>query len=66
LWVIAPDSIFEKLGFRNGDTVTGINGNKLVDAGQAIRVLTSLKKAKNLAVDYQRGGSDKQMQIKVQ
>ena len=66
LWEISPDSIFEKLGFRNGDTVTSINGTKLVDAGQAIRVLTSLKQAKNLVVDYQRGGSSKQVQIKIQ
>ena len=66
LFEITPDSIFEKLGFRNGDTVTSINGTELVDAGQAIKVLTSMKKAKNLAVGYTRSGSQKEMSIKIQ
>ena len=66
LWEISPGSIYEKLGFKNGDTVTSINDMKLVDAGQAVKVLVSLKNAKNVALNYLRGGVERQMEIKVQ
>ncbi len=66
LWAIEKGSIYEKLGFRNGDTVTNINGNSLVDAGQAVKVLVSLKNAKNLALSYTRNGIEQQMQVRVQ
>ena len=66
LWAIEKGSIYEKLGFKNGDTVTSINDNSLVDAGQAVKVLVSLKRAKNLALKYTRGGVEHQMQVRVQ
>ena len=66
LWEIEKGSIYEKLGFKNGDTVTNINGNELVDAGQAVKVLVSLKNAKNLALSYTRNGVEQQMQVRVQ
>ena len=66
LWEIEKDSIYEKLGFKNGDTVTNINGNELVDAGQAVKVLVSLKSAKNLALSYTRNGVEQQLQVRVQ
>ena len=66
LWEIEKGSIYEKLGFKNGDTVTNINGNELVDAGQAVKVLVSLKSAKNLALSFTRNGEQKQMKVRVQ
>lgn len=66
LWEIEKGSIYEKLGFKNGDTVTNINGNELVDAGQAVKVLVSLKNAKNLALNFTRNGIEQQMQVRVQ
>lgn len=66
LWEIEKGSIYEKLGFKNGDTVTNINGNDLSGAGQAVKVLVSLKKAKKLALSYTRNGVEQQMQVRVQ
>lgn len=66
LWEIEKGSIYEKLGFKNGDTITSINDNRLVDASQAVKVLMSLKNAKNLALSYTRGGIDQQMEVRVQ
>ncbi len=66
LWEIEKGSIYEKLGFQNGDTVTNINGNELVDAGQAVKVLVSLKSTKNLALKYTRNGVEQQMKVRVQ
>ena len=66
LWSITPDSIFEKLGFQDGDTVTNINGNELVDAGQAIKVLNSMRNSKDVSIAYTRKGANKQMRINIQ
>ena len=66
LWEIEKGSIYEKLGFKNGDTITSINDNRLVDAGQAVKVLVSLKKAKQLALNFTRGGVEQQMNVRVQ
>lgn len=66
LWEIEKGSIYEKLGFKNGDTITRINDNRLVDAGQAVKVLVSLKQAKQLALNFTRGGVEQQMNVRVQ
>lgn len=66
LWEISPGSIYEKLGFQNGDTVTSINDTDLVGAGQAVKVLMSLKNAKNVALNVQRNGVEQRMEINVQ
>ena len=66
LWEIEKGSIYEKLGFQNGDTVTNINGNELVDAGQAVKVLVSLKNAKDLALSFTRNGVAQRMKVRVQ
>ena len=66
LWEIEKGSIYEKLGFKNGDMVTSINDNELVDAGKAVKLLVSLKSAKNLALKFTRNGVEQQMKVQVQ
>ena len=66
LWEIEKGSIYEKLGFKNGDTITSINDNRLEGASQAVKVLVSLKQAKQLALNFTRGGVEQQMNVRVQ
>jgi len=62
---IKPDSIYEKSGFINGDIITEINGVSLVDTGQAIRLLQSLRGAEEIEVMLLRNGQEISSNIQV-
>ena len=53
---IAPDSIFIKMGLRNGDIITGIDGKKIESVDDALKLYDSIKSAKNTAVEIKRLG----------
>ena len=54
---IRKDSIYEKAGLQNDDTVTEINGVPLTDTAQAIRLLQALKNENEIEVRIVRGGA---------
>ena len=62
---IKPESIYEKSGFMNGDIITEINGVSLVDTGQAIRLLQSLRGAEEIEVILLRNGQEMTSNIQV-
>ena len=62
---IKPDSIYEKSGFTDGDVITEINGVSLVDTGQAIRLLQSLRGAEEIEVILLRNGQEITSNIQV-
>ena len=63
---IKPDSVYEKAGLLNNDIIDEINGVKLTDAAGAIRLLQSLKNAKNIDISVISNGSKIPMKLMVQ
>jgi general secretion pathway protein C len=52
---IRPGGLYEKIGLRNGDVVTGINGVSLGDADAAAQVIGQVATADQLSVVVRRG-----------
>ena len=65
LFDIDAGSIYETIGFKNGDVITHINGQQLNDAAVAIRVLKTLKNSDRGEVTYLRNGQEKNINIVV-
>lgn len=51
LFAIRRGSLFDKIGLKNGDIVTSINGSPMNDPSKAVSLLQELKDARNLEVD---------------
>ncbi len=54
---IKPDSIYQKMGIKEGDVVTEVNGYSLNDGPKAVKVLRSLQKEEKFKIRVERGGS---------
>ncbi len=54
LFAIKQDSVFEKIGLKNGDIVTRINGNELSDPARAMSLLQDLRNEGRITVDVNR------------
>jgi general secretion pathway protein C len=53
---IRPNSIFMRMGLRNGDIITGVNGRAISTVDDALGFYEGLKSADNVTVDIKRGG----------
>ncbi|MBI3542315.1 MAG: PDZ domain-containing protein, partial [Deltaproteobacteria bacterium] len=62
---IVPGSIFEKLGIKNGDVITGLNGETVNDPGKALALLNDLPNANHVEITVKRGGQKKTMQYDI-
>ncbi len=56
IFSIVPNSIFDKVGLRNGDILHGINGTDLKDPEKAFQVYQMLKDSDRFVVDLVRAG----------
>jgi general secretion pathway protein C len=56
LYAIKKDSVFDKMGLTNGDTLESINGFELTSADKALEVYTKVRDATSLQVDITRRG----------
>jgi general secretion pathway protein C len=56
LYAIRPSSVYGKIGLRNGDTVTAVNGFDLSSPDRALEVYTKVREASNLSVSVLRRG----------
>jgi general secretion pathway protein C len=54
LFAIRHDSLFEKIGLKNGDIITRINGNDLSDPARAMSLIQELRGEGRIAVDVTR------------
>jgi general secretion pathway protein C len=54
LFAIRADSVFEKLGLKNGDVVSRINGNDLTDPARAMSLIQELRSEGRITVDVNR------------
>jgi len=65
LFAIRRDSIFEKLGLKNGDIITGINGNELTDPARAMSLLQELRSEGNVSVGINRNRAPSTMSYEI-
>lgn len=63
---IEAGSVFEKVGFVNGDLITAINGQRLTDVAMTIRLLQSLKDETKADVTLIRNNQEQSLQIVVE
>ena len=63
---IKQDSIYQKSGLQNNDVIREINGVSLIDTGQAIKLLQSLRGENEIEVRLTRGGSSLTLTMQVQ
>ena len=63
---ISPNSIYDKLGIKNGDIVTAINGIQLNDAARAIQTLNSMRSETNIELQAIRGGQTVNFKVSIQ
>lgn len=56
LYAIRPSSVYAKLGLRNGDTISSVNGFDLSSPDKALEVYTKVREASNLTVSVIRRG----------
>lgn len=54
LFAIRRDSIFEKIGLKNGDIVSRINGNELTDPARAMAMIQELRGENRITVELSR------------
>lgn len=63
---IISGSVYEKIGFKDGDVVSSINGIELNDAARAIQTLNSLKSESRVELQAIRGGQPITFNLNVQ
>ncbi len=56
---IKPRSLFRKMGLRNGDIITGIDGKKIESVDDALGFYESLRSSSNISLQIKRRGRDK-------
>ena len=54
LFAIRQDSVFEKIGLKNGDVITRVNGNELSDPARAMSLIQELRNEGRITVDVMR------------
>ena len=53
---IKPNSIFEEMGLKNGDTIIGANGKQVLSVDHAIKLYENLKSSNNIKLKIKRKG----------
>ena len=56
---IKPNSIFRRMGLRNGDVLRSVDGQEIHSVDDALKLYESLKSADNVNVVLQRRGSER-------
>lgn len=53
---IAPGSVFDEMGFEEGDVLRSVNGQTVSDPGQAMQMLNQLRNQRTISVQVMRDG----------
>ncbi len=56
---IKPNSIFRRMGLRNGDILMGVDGQEIQSVDDALRLYNNLKSASNVSVKLKRRGRER-------
>lgn len=62
---IQPNSIFRRMGLRNGDVLMGVDGQQIQSVDDALRLYDNLKTADKVMVDLKRRGREKSIEYNV-
>jgi general secretion pathway protein C len=62
---IKPNSIFRRMGLRNGDVITGVDGNEITSVDDALKLVDNLKSSSNLSVQLKRRGREKNIEYSI-
>ena len=62
---IKPNSIFRRMGLRNGDIIAGVDGNEISSVDDALKLVDSLKSASTLSVQLKRRGQEKNIEYSI-
>jgi general secretion pathway protein C len=62
---IQPDSLFQQIGLRDGDVLTGVSGQSVSDPAKAMELLTTLRNQSSISLTVIRGGQPVQLQYNI-
>jgi general secretion pathway protein C len=62
---IKPNSIFRRMGLRNGDVLKSVDGQQIRSVDDALRLYESLKNSDNVTVELQRRGRDRKINYNI-
>ncbi len=62
---IKPNSVFRRMGLRNGDVITGVDGNELSSVDDALRLVEDLNSASSLSLQLKRRGQVKNIEYSI-
>lgn len=65
IFAIRPNSLFEKIGLRDGDVLQRINGNELTDPARAFELFEQLKDERVVQVDLVRNGAKQTLSYEI-
>jgi general secretion pathway protein C len=65
LFAVKQGSLFERLGFKNGDILKAINGSPMGDLSQAIKLFETLKQERSINVQLERERNDKEVRYQI-
>jgi general secretion pathway protein C len=66
LFAIRRGSLFDKIGLKNGDIITSINGTEMTDPGRAMAMLQELRDTSNLSVSTIRNQQPLELKYNIQ
>lgn len=65
LFAIRKDSLYEKIGLKNGDIIKSVNDTSVSDPTQALKIFEQLKSERSLFVNVERSGKDMRLDYTV-
>jgi len=63
---IKPNAIFRKMRLRNGDVITGVNGNTIESVDDAIKVVEQLSSGSNIQLQIKRRGREQTLDYSIE
>ncbi|KPJ77092.1 MAG: hypothetical protein AMJ54_09440 [Deltaproteobacteria bacterium SG8_13] len=62
---VKPNSLFMRMGLRNGDVINGVNGQQLQSVDDAMSFYEKLKESDQVTVQLKRGGRERTIQYTI-
>lgn len=62
---IKPNSIFRRMGLRNGDIITGVDGREISTVNDALSLVDNLQSASKVSVQLKRRGREKNIEYSI-
>ena len=63
---IKPNALFKKMRLRNGDIITGVNGDAIQSVEDALRVFDQLSSGSNIQLQIKRRGREQTLDYSIE